>query len=161
MTQVQTPDLCNLAEAILDDVFARFPLEKRPAIQWKNLRVSAGIAYYKTCIIGLSKPILTDEKRLRTTLLHEYAHLLAYQRHGRKAANHGIYWQQAMADLGLPPIVRHLYECERNTARQEVEYRCKRCGAAILRTRRLPSRRRYVHASCGGALQLAAVRRKV
>lgn len=130
-----------------------------PTIVWKGYRVTAGMAYYRTGIIGLSKRVLTTPEAVRETLLHEYAHLLAVHRHGRAAANHGPAWQQAMRDLGLEPKVRHTYEVERNSARQKVTYVCTRCGKPIVRTRRLPGKRRYVHVDCGGGLRLHSVER--
>lgn len=149
--------LAEQAQEILRETVARFPLSYMPEIRWKKLRVSAGIAYYRTGVIGLSTVILDTPEKLRLTLLHEYAHLLAFERHGRKAANHGIYWKQAMLDLGLEPRVRHTYECARNKPRQTVRYRCQRCGAQIERSRKLPRNRRYVHANCGGGLRLFSV----
>jgi predicted SprT family Zn-dependent metalloprotease len=151
------PLLAQLADEILREAVTRFPLKYVPQIKWKKLRVSAGMAYYGTGTIGLSSLILDTPEKLRLTLLHEYAHLLAVDRHGRKAANHGFYWKQAMVDLGLEPKVRHTYECARNTARQKVTYRCQKCGAHIERNRRLPRNRRYVHARCGGGLRLFSV----
>jgi SprT protein len=135
----------------------RFPLGRRPELLWKGLRVSAGIAYYRINRIGLSRHLLTDEDRLRSTLVHEYAHLLAFERHGQKSVGHGPLWKQAMHDLGAKPERTHCYEVERNTARQVVTYQCRKCGASILRNRRLPRRRKYVHANCGGGLRLVGV----
>lgn len=130
-----------------------------PKVVWRRYRVTAGIAYYRTCIIGLSSIVLKDAEAVRETLLHEYAHLLAVHRHGPAAANHGPAWQQAMRDLGVKPEVRHTYAVERNVARQRVTYVCVRCGAAIVRTRRLPKSRKYVHTDCGGSLRLHMVER--
>ena len=152
------PLLIQLANTILEEAVARYPLTYIPQIRWKNLRVSAGMAYYRSGTIGLSAMILDTPEKLRLTLLHEYAHLLAYDRHGRKAANHGIYWKQAMLDLGLEPKVRHSYECARNQVRQIVSYRCQKCGCIIDRKRKLPRNRKYVHAQCGGGLKLFSVR---
>jgi predicted SprT family Zn-dependent metalloprotease len=152
-----TPSLALIADEILRQAMREHPLKYIPTIRWKNLRVSAGMAYYKTGTIGLSAIILDTPEKLRQTLLHEYAHLLAVERHGRKAANHGVYWKKAMIDLGLEPRVRHTYDCARNTARQKVTYRCQKCGAHIERSRRLPRNRRYIHVSCGGGLKLFSV----
>lgn len=160
MSQAPKPDLQTLAEEILTDLMARFPLRHRPELLWKGLRVSAGMAYYRINRIGLSRYLLTDEDRLRSTLIHEYAHLLAYERHGQKAAGHGPLWKKAMLDLGAKPERTHCYQVERNTARQVVIYQCKRCGANIQRSRRLPLRRKYVHAQCGGGLKLVSVERQ-
>lgn len=135
----------------------RFPLPKRPTLVWKNLRVSAGIARYRTWSISLSRILLNTEERLENTLAHEYAHLLAVHRHGPKAGNHGPHWKEAMRDLGYEPTVRHSYEVERNERRQQAVYQCTRCGAMIPRARRLPKGRTYVHAACGGAVKLKFV----
>lgn len=154
-----TPELRQFAESLLDELMAKFPLGSRPVLTWKGLRVTAGIAYYRSNQIGLSNRLLIDEERLRITLTHEYAHLLAVERHGRQAANHGPAWRQAMLDLGLPPVRTHDYEVERNAPRQQVIYQCKQCGAKLVRARRLPKRRKYMHARCGGGLRLIAVER--
>lgn len=154
----------EVLRAAADAEFARlcreFPLPVTPKLLWKGYRVTAGMAYYRTWAIGLSSRVLTTEDAVRHTLGHEYAHLLAVARHGERAANHGPEWQQAMHDLGLPPTVRHRYQVEKNEARQVVTYRCRRCKTLIERTRRLRSDRKYVHARCGGALELVGVRRK-
>lgn len=149
--------LRTVAEDILTDLFGRFPMSYRPRIAWKAMRVSAGMAYYRTGVIGLSSRILDTEEKLRSTLIHEYAHLLAVDRHGKKAANHGLYWQHTMHELGAEPIVRHKYDVERNQPKQKVTYRCTKCGKLIERARRLPKRRRYIHATCGGGLKLHTV----
>ena len=152
-------DLPALAESILTEAFARFPIKVRPQIVWKNTRVTAGVAYDKSNVIGLSRIVLDDEEKLRRTLLHEYAHLLAVARHGVRAAGHGETWKQAMRDLGLEPEVRHKYPVQRNASRQRVTYRCLKCGKTFERSRKLPARRRYVHAHCGGGLRLVEVKR--
>jgi SprT protein len=152
-------DLIAESERILERLNADFPLSRRPRLVWKNLRVSAGIAKYEEPCIVLSRLLLTDLARMESTLRHEYAHLLAVDRHGRKAAGHGVFWREAMLELGCSPEVRHQYPVERNSRRQEVGYRCKRCGATFVRGRRYPRGRRYYHLRCGGPVVLQYVRR--
>jgi SprT protein len=147
------------ARTLLNQLSAAHPLGYTPSLQWRNLRVTAGLAYYKEGLIVLSRLVLTDEARMEITLRHEYAHLLAVARHGRKGAGHGVHWQQAMRELGVQPKVRHNYEVERNERRQEVTYRCARCNASFNRHRRLPRKRKWVHAGCGGPLRLESVKR--
>ena len=153
------PHLIELAERLLDSLCADFPMGYRPHLHWKRLRVSAGMAYFRLKAIGLSVALLDDEQKLESTLKHEYAHLLAYHRHGRKGVGHGEPWRRAMHDLGVKPEVYHRYEVQRNTKRQQVSYLCQRCGVVILRTRRLPRRHKYVHVNCGGFLKLHGVSR--
>ena len=115
------------------------------------------MAYFRRRAIGLGAAVLTTPERLLDTLVHEYAHLLAYARHGREGAGHGPAWRRAMADLGAEPRVRHAYEVARNAPRQRVVYRCVRCAVAFERRRRLPKNGAYVHAGCGGGLRLESV----
>ena len=117
------------------------------------------MAYYRKGVIGLSAKVLKDEKHVLDTLAHEYAHLLAVARFGVRAAGHGEPWRQAMRELGQEPKVRHNYPVERNVPRQRVTYTCLKCGRAIFRARRLPHRKRYIHANCGGDLKLTKVER--
>lgn len=147
-------ELQKVAELWLDDLCRRFPMGYRPRIEWRSYRVSAGMAYYREGVIGLSRYVLKEPDAVRDTLGHEYAHLLAVHRVGIRGAGHGAPWKAAMRDLGLEPKVRHNYKVERNDVGQQVEYLCVRCGAVILRRRRLPSRRKFVHAGCGGSIKL-------
>src|SRR5262245_54817128 len=140
------PELEALSHELVAQLCAAHPMGRIPRLIWKNLRVSAGIAKYGTPTIVLSKVLLTDQDRMESTLKHEYAHLLAVHRHGKRAAGHGRWWREAMRELGCEPTVRHDYAVERNGRRQEVGYRCKRCGALITRGRRLARGRRYYHA---------------
>ncbi len=152
--QIQT-----LAEQLLDEVYQRFPIASCPLIEWRKYRTTAGTAHFFERKIALSALILTTEERLRTTLLHEYAHLLAFHRHGKRGRGHGPAWRQAMADLGLPPEVHHRLDCKRNQSQQVVLYRCARCHEIFERRRRMPARRRYIHINCGGAIQFVGVSR--
>jgi predicted SprT family Zn-dependent metalloprotease len=131
----------------------------RPMLVWKNLRVSAGIAYTRAKSIALSRVLLTTESTVAETLRHEYAHLLAVHRAGPKGGGHGVHWRQAMVDLGAEPKVYHKFSVERNKRHQRVTYECLTCGRLIERSRKLPHRRRYLHAGCGGDIRLKQVER--
>lgn len=152
-----SPDQAAWACEVLNDLTQRFPLGYTPVVEWRRLRVTAGLAYYQEGRIALSVSLLNDPERLTRTLTHEYAHLLAYVRHGRRGTGHGPAWQKAMRDLGQEPEVRHRYEAPRNAPRQQVVYRCERCGTLIPRRRRLAQKRRYLHAACGGPIRLHAI----
>jgi len=151
--------MIDLANAELDRLCAAFPLGYRPALEWRRFRTTAGIAYFRRRAIGLGAAVLTTPERLKDTLIHEYAHLLAFRRFGQAGRGHSAPWRQAMVDLGAEPRVRHTYEVARNAPRQSVIYRCVRCGTSIERRRRLPQSRVYVHAACGGGLKLESIRR--
>lgn len=147
------------ASELLRKLCEEHPMSYVPKLTWKNLRVTAGIAFYNRKEIVLSSLVLNTQERLENTLIHEYAHLLAVERHGMKGAGHGPGWRQAMRDLGVMPEVHHCYDVQRNSTRQKVVYRCMRCGTQVDRARRLPRRHRYVHAGCGGPLKLESVNR--
>ena len=146
------------ANQLLLDLCRQFPMGYVPDLTWNaRMRVTAGVAYYKKGAIALSSKVLLTEEQVGITLRHEYAHLMAVHRHGRRGTGHGNAWRVAMSELGLEPKVTHAYEVPRNKARQQVSYQCARCGASINRKRRLPKTRKYVHAKCGGDLKLKAV----
>ena len=146
------PALAQLAESWLDELMQAIPLRSRPVIEWRGYRVSAGMAYFRARVIGLSRHVIRNAEQLHTTLVHEYAHLVAYERHGRAGAGHGPAWRQAMIELGAQPKRTHQYEVQRNQAKKEVGYQCLKCGAIIKRKRRLPKNRLYLHATCMGRL---------
>ena len=154
-----SPDfLHSLAEDCLDTLMRSHPLPRRPKIEWRGYRTTAGTANANTFTIALSKHVLDDADKLRSTFVHEYAHLLAFARFGRRGLNHGPAWQQAMRDLGADPQVYHRYDCQRNQPRQIVEYTCSNCGIVIPRKRKLPRNRKYLHRNCGGTIALHAVK---
>lgn len=84
-------ELNRYAEELFSELTTKFPLSYQPTWRWKGLRVSAGMAYWRKGEIALSSVVLTTPEMVRDTLVHEYAHLLAVDRHGAKAANHGIF----------------------------------------------------------------------
>lgn len=152
--------MASLANAELDRLCAACPLGYRPSLEWRPFRTTAGMAYYRRRAIGLGAAVLTTPERLVDTLIHEYAHLVAFKRFGQAGRGHSGPWRQAMVELGAEPRVRHTYEVVRNAPRQRVTYRCVRCGTSIERRRRLPKNNVYVHANCGGGLKLEAIRRE-
>jgi len=151
-SEPEAVDLHEFAEKLLAETLAKFPLERPVKLLWKNYRTTAGMADYREHAIYLSKNLLITPDRLRDTLLHEFAHLLAFQRHGRSGAGHGKPWKQAMADLGLEARVHHQYECKRNQVRNPHLYTCNKCGAIIPRRRRLRRFLVYFHVGCGGKI---------
>ncbi len=142
---------------LLEELCAKFPLKTRPSLVWKPYRTTAGMAHLDTWSISLGIRVIIDSQRLRDTLIHEYAHLLAVHRDGMRARGHGPAWRRAMMELGAEPEVHHRYECQRNRPRQVVRYRCQRCRFEFTRSRRLARRRTYVHRECGGKIAFVGV----
>lgn len=142
---------------LLQELWTVFPLKRSPTVIWKHYRTTAGMAHLDTWTISLGIRIITDPDRLRDTLTHEYAHLLAVSRVGMKGRGHGPAWRQAMHDLGATPEVHHRYNCQRNQRRQVIRYRCERCRFEFTRARRLARRRTYLHIGCGGRVTLVGI----
>ena len=147
------------AQLALAEAVERFPMSYHPILEWRRYSVTAGMAHYQHGVITLSAVVLKNPAHIRETLLHEYAHLLAFDRHGRKGAGHGKHWKQAMVDLGLEPKVHHHYEVVRNQSHQLVVYKCKKCGESFSRKRQLTRSKRYFHRQCGGQIALVEIKR--
>lgn len=147
----------ELAAATLAELVAKFPLRRPVSVEWRGYRTTAGMADLRRNVILLGPRVLNTQEKLVSTLKHEFAHLLAVDRHGLRGRGHGAAWTQAMADLGEPREVYHRYEVRRNQARSLAIYRCERCGVEFQRRRQLPKRGRYVHIHCGGSLRLKEI----
>jgi len=130
------------------------PLKREVAVRWKNYPVTAGRAYLRESLICLSTSILTTPERVRETLLHEYAHLVVFERSGPKARPHGREWRGVMQTLGLAPCVTHSYDCVRRTRPKPYAVRCESCGARLPRARPLNRSRLYKHVGCGGRIRM-------
>jgi len=99
-----------------------------------------------------------ESDSLRNTFLHELAHLcdhLCNQSGQRYRRAHGPDWQQWAKLLGTEPK-----RCGRSAALETLYQQrlklvavCQQCGSEFHRTRRLNSRRNYVHSKCGGRLR--------
>jgi SprT protein len=152
-------ELVEIAKKTVESAFSRYPLSKPPIIEWRALRVTAGVAYFRDNRIVLSSRVLKNPEQVAETALHEYAHLLAFHRHGRAGMGHGHAWKQAMTDLGLKPKVHHKFEVERNQSKQQVIYKCRKCGTEFVRKRKLNANRKYFHLNCGGSLLLVETRK--
>jgi predicted SprT family Zn-dependent metalloprotease len=145
--------LQELAEEMLTTLMTACPIGYRPKILWKRqLRVSAGMAYMGRGEIGLSVHLITTPERLQSTLVHEYAHLVAFQRYGRKGLGHGKPWRDAMRELGAPPEVYHRYEVVRNRANNPVHYKCVKCGATFTRRKVIRNLSTVRHRACHGVI---------
>lgn len=115
-------------------------LASRLKVGWnKRLRSTAGRAWIRESWIELN-PLLVEHgvDQVRLTLLHELAHLVAYERHGRHIQAHGSEWRQACADLGIAGAsATHRLPLPRNSQKRRYCYRCPACGAEMKRARRM------------------------
>lgn len=123
-------------------------------VSWNpRMRTAAGRAFTKGGAIELN-PRLQDlaaeirDAELRSTFLHELAHLFAFARAGKKRiAPHGPEWRAACHDLGIPGEDRcHALDFQARRLVRKFAYACPACGAEIRRVRRL--RRRVACYAC-------------
>jgi len=114
---------------------------KQVVVIWNTrMRTTAGRAFWPDAIIELN-PKLREvaPEEVERTLLHELAHLVAYARAGRRRiAAHGVEWQQACADLGIPgERATHSLPLSGRKMRRKWRYACPACGEGFDRVRRM------------------------
>ncbi len=125
-------------------------LAENVVVCWNaRMRSTAGRAWWPQRCIELNPKIQEiDPQQTARTLLHELAHLVAYERAGRKRiAPHGMEWRKACADLGIAgeSVCHHLPLA---TRRLDVRYRyvCPNCQCDFPRKRKIT--RAYACAAC-------------
>lgn len=117
---------------------ARFA--EKITVTWNaRMRSTAGRAFWPAARVELNpKLVAISLDEVRQTLLHELAHLLAYHRNGRRIAPHGVEWQQACADLGIPgESVTHKLPLPRRQQQKKWRYRCPSCQQGFDRVRQM------------------------
>lgn len=129
-------DVCIdlLRDLELDD------LADRISVEWNTrMRSCAGKAFWPTGLIQLN-PRLTSisDAEVRQTLLHELAHLVAYERYpNRSIKSHGKEWQRACTDVGIPgEKATHELALPARTLRRKWRYDCPMCEKSFERVRR-------------------------
>lgn len=103
--------------------------------------------------IRVSRHLLSHgtPERLEDTLRHEIAHAIAFQRHGRRAMNHGPLWRAIAAEVGAEPSATCAGEPLLPAPHRLV---CRRCGASVgLYRRPKYAAHRYRHKRCGGRMR--------
>jgi len=129
-------DICVdlLRELELDE------LADRVSVEWNTrMRSCAGRAFWPTGLIQVNPrlPQISDTE-VKQTVLHELAHLIAYERHpNRPIKSHGREWQRACADVGIPgEKATHELSLPTRTLRRKWRYDCPRCAKSFERVRR-------------------------
>ena len=115
------------------------------------MRSSAGRATWPHALVELN-PRLTSiaQEEVTRTLLHELAHLVAYERSGRRRIEaHGREWQQACADLGIPgEKATHSLPLPTRKIARRWRYHCLGCQTHFDRVRRFKG-----HVACHSCCQ--------
>ncbi len=115
-------------------------LTKRVTVEWNTrMRSCAGRAFWPKGAIELNPRLLEISKaEVRQTVLHELAHLIAYERNpNRSIKSHGVEWQKACAEVGIPgEKATHELALPSRNLKRKWRYECPECGKVIDRVRR-------------------------
>jgi predicted SprT family Zn-dependent metalloprotease len=112
---------------------------KRVQVRWNpRLRSTAGYASFPAWRIELNPLLKNFDGQVRRTMLHELAHLVAFQRKGHtRIKPHGREWRKACADLGIPDeTAHHKLALPRSPKERPLTYMCVACGAVVRRVRK-------------------------
>lgn len=114
-------------------------LARKVRVAWNpRMRTTAGRAWWPDRSIELNPKLREcDPEEVWRTLKHELAHLVAYERSGRRRIDpHGLEWQAACADLGIAgESPTHTLPFERRKMKRNHAYVCSNCLAVIHRVR--------------------------
>lgn len=139
--KLQGPDeqmtrLCRtlLRDLDLDD------LRNRISVEWnRRMRSCAGRAFWPKGVIQLNPKLVgISETEVRQTVLHELAHLIAYERNpSRPIKSHGKEWRTACVDVGIPDEkATHELALPSRVLKRKWRYDCPKCDKVIERVRR-------------------------
>ena len=125
-------------------------LARKVRVSWNpRMQTTAGRAWWPDRAIELNPKLRDCEPdQLWRTLKHELAHLIAYERCGRRHIDpHGPEWGAACADLGIPgeqPF--HTLPFKRRRVKRNHAYICPHCDTTIHRVK--PIRRAVACYDC-------------
>lgn len=118
-------------------------LARKVTVSWNpRMRTTAGRAWWPARSIEMNPKLKEfSEEEVWRTLKHEFAHLLAYERCGRKKIEpHGIEWRAACTELGIgDEKTYHSLPLKGRKMKRNYAYVCPSCLATIRRVR--PMRR--------------------
>lgn len=115
-------------------------LEARVTVEWNpRMRSAAGRAFWPQGLIQLNPRLAKiAPTEVERTVLHELAHLIAYERNPHRAIkSHGPEWQKACADIGIPgEKATHQLELPTRSMTRKWQYECPACQKTFDRVRR-------------------------
>ena len=134
--------LTKLCVGLLRDLDL-FDLKDRISVEWNTrMRSCAGRAFWPKGIIQLNPRLVGISKaEVRQTVLHELAHLIAYERNpNRSIKTHGKEWRQACVEVGIPgEKATHELALPSRVLKRQWRYECPECKKVIDRVRRYKS----------------------
>ncbi len=116
-------------------------LARKVRVTWNpRMQTTAGRAWWPDRAIELNPKLRDCEpEQLWRTLKHELAHLVAYERCGRRHIDpHGFEWRCACVELGIPgeqPF--HTLPFKRRQVKRKHSYVCPNCSSTIHRVKPL------------------------
>lgn len=114
-------------------------LARKVTVTWNpRMQTTAGRAWWPDRAIELNPKLKECEpEELWRTLKHELAHLVAYERCGRRRIDpHGPEWQAACGELGIPgEQPYHTLPFKRRRMKRNHAYICSNCFVVIHRVR--------------------------
>jgi len=125
-------------------------LARKVSVSWNaRMRTTAGRAWWPARSIEMNPKLREfSEEEIWRTLKHEFAHLLAYERCGRKHIDpHGTEWRAACAELGIgDEKTYHSLPLKGRKMKRNHAYVCPACLVTIRRVR--PIRRAVACYTC-------------
>lgn len=116
-------------------------LSRRVSVSWNaRMQTTAGRAWWPDRLIELNPKLKEiSQEEVWRTLRHELAHLVAYERAGRRRIEpHGPEWKAACAELGIPGEAPfHSLPFKRKRMKRNFAYICPECLVTIRRVRRI------------------------
>jgi len=116
-------------------------LARRVRVSWNaRMQTTAGRAWWPDRWIELNPKLKEFEpEELWRTLKHELAHLVAYERAGRRRIDaHGPEWRAACAELGIPhEQPYHSLPLKRRRMKRNYAYTCPWCLETIRRVKKI------------------------
>lgn len=114
-------------------------LARKVSVSWNpRMQTTAGRAWWPDRTIELNPKLRECEaEELWRTLKHELAHLVAYERCGRRQIDpHGPEWRAACTDLGIPnEKPYHTLPFKRRRMKRNHSYICPNCFSTIHRVK--------------------------
>jgi len=116
-------------------------LARAVRVVWNpRMRTTAGRAWWPDRRIELNSKLNDhSSEEIWRTLKHELAHLVAYERAGRRRIDpHGREWRAACTDLGIPgEQTFHTLPLKGRRMKRNYAYTCPSCQSTFQRVRRI------------------------
>ena len=109
-----------------------FNVSVEPEISYDLRGQAAGQANYRQNKIRFNLDLLEKytHEFVEQTVPHEFAHLVAYQKFGRRIKPHGLEWKSVMIAFGVKPTRTHSFKVTPSRRLKRFLYRCECHGSS-------------------------------